>query len=529
MKSLNMDKVCEITRGMFSNIGLKIAYIYALLPIIIFLTGWCKWYIGLVGFAFLIYSYVKMCGNIPKTFTMKWTRENIEKAIFILGFVLFWVLLSGIGKYVYQNTDHYARNGIFETLVNIDWPVIKCYETENGMVYRGLVYYIGFWLPSAVIGKIFGIEAGYFSQYVWAVIGIIITYYLVCVVRGKFELWPFWILVFFSGVDLIGYYLRNGGFQDMSATTHLEWWTDYQFSSFTTQLFWVFNQALPAWIIFLLLYIQKNNKQIVLILSASMLVSTLPFAGMILYAVYFMIRNIKWEGKLKTWFIYLCKDTLTIENVLGGGMIAFICMTYLLGNTAVDAKSTLGAKAEFKSVVVISEYETVSSDNTIDVTYENQRKREDKGAKLLRHIISLLVEVAPYLILVYPFCKNISLFYLMCVMFLVCHSVTSGYSTDVCMRASIPSLLLLALFTMEALEKMWEQKRYIYFVVILVTLSIGAATPIHEMHRTIQETWRRLECGEQIAENTASEDYILQGANFSGPIDNNFFFYYIAK
>jgi len=167
MKSLNMDKVCEITRGMFSNIGLKIAYIYALLPIIIFLTGWCKWYIGLVGFAFLIYSYVKMCGNIPKTFTMKWTRENIEKAIFILGFVLFWVLLSGIGKYVYQNTDHYARNGIFETLVNIDWPVIKCYETENGMVYRGLVYYIGFWLPSAVIGKIFGIEAGYFSQYVW--------------------------------------------------------------------------------------------------------------------------------------------------------------------------------------------------------------------------------------------------------------------------------------------------------------------------------------------------------------------------
>lgn len=527
MKSLNMDKVSEVAGRIFSNIGYRIAYIYILLPVIIFLIGWCKWYVALAGVIVFIFSYVKMCRNIPETFKIEWKKGNVEKALVIFFFVLFWVYLSGIGKYVYQNTDHYARNGIFETLVNNDWPVFKWYETENGVAGRGLIYYIGFWMPAAVVGKVFGIEAGYFTQYIWAVIGVCIVYYLICAARGKFELWPFWILVFFSGIDLIGYYIRNGSFQDMSATTHLEWWTDYQFSSFTTQLFWVFNQALPAWVIFLLLYVQRNNKQIVLIVSTAMLTSTMPFAGMVIYLVYFMIKNIRWEGSIKKWFLHFCKDTLTIENIFGGGIVTIVCMTYLLSNTAVDTNSTLGARSN--TILITSEYEVVSTDDAINTTYEKQREREDRSARLLRHIISLLVEIAAYLILVYPFCKNKKLFYLMCAMFLICHSITIGYSTDFCMRASIPSLLLLVLFVVEALETMWGQKKYIYFVVLLVTLSIGAVTPIHEMHRTIRETWWRFEHGEQIAENTASEDYVLQGANFSGSTENNFFFYYIAK
>ena len=40
---------------------------------------------------------------------------------------------------------------------------------------------------------------------------------------------------------------------------HIEWWARfYQFSSFTTQLFWVFNQAVPAWIATLLVLSTKR-------------------------------------------------------------------------------------------------------------------------------------------------------------------------------------------------------------------------------------------------------------------------------
>lgn len=50
----------------------------------------------------------------------------------------------------------------------------KCVSYEEGYQMRGLIYYIGYWLPAAVVGKVFGLTAGYYFQYVWAIIGIFI-------------------------------------------------------------------------------------------------------------------------------------------------------------------------------------------------------------------------------------------------------------------------------------------------------------------------------------------------------------------
>lgn len=50
-------------------------------------------------------------------------------------------------------------------------------------------------------------------------------------------------LIFFSGMDILGA-LYSSRLPDLLAydAMHLEWWTnDFQFSSLTTCLFWVFN------------------------------------------------------------------------------------------------------------------------------------------------------------------------------------------------------------------------------------------------------------------------------------------------
>ena len=65
------------------------------------------------------------------------------------------------------------------------------------------------------------------------------------------------VVVLFSGLDIIGSLLDDGPrFRtDWNITTHLEWWAGkYQYSSMTTQLFWVPNHALGGWLIIGLLF-----------------------------------------------------------------------------------------------------------------------------------------------------------------------------------------------------------------------------------------------------------------------------------
>lgn len=69
---------------------------------------------------------------------------------------------------------------------------------------------------------------------------------------------------------------------NLNLSTHLEWWAvDFQFTSMTSQLFWVFNQAIPAWVATIMVMTQKHCKNMLFILSLMMLSSTIPFVGLI--------------------------------------------------------------------------------------------------------------------------------------------------------------------------------------------------------------------------------------------------------
>ena len=58
------------------------------------------------------------------------------------------------------------------------------------------------------------------------------------------------VIVLFSGLDIIGYLWRAPhAAAPWDITRHLEWWArSYQYSSMTTQLFWVPNHALGGWL-----------------------------------------------------------------------------------------------------------------------------------------------------------------------------------------------------------------------------------------------------------------------------------------
>lgn len=496
-----------------SDFILKIAYMYILLPFLIFTLGWIKIYIAIPIVFILFFSYWKICKESEKMWIPILCKDNVIKILFVFGIIALWVYMSGVGKFVYQNADHGIRNTIFNILVEYDWPVIN-YDImpENKEFFNssGLIYYIGYWLPSAVVGKLFGLKAGYCAQAVWAVLGITLVYYFICAKAKKVVIWPLWIFIFFSGLDIIGVFFTNADIASYKEIWHSEWWgTPYQYSSMTTQLFWVFNQAIPAWLCTMLALIQKNNRNLVFILACCMLPSTFPFVGLLFVVLflcftrkYAIIEEYKAEKRIrrvKEYVKELIKDTCTVQNVVAGGIIGIFSFLYLVGNGA-------GGR--------------ILQEDPRGPAYYNS---------LPKLVLFLILEVGIYAVLLYKYNKDNGLYYFIILCLCIIPPIKVGYSNDFCMRASIPFLLILMFFVIEAVRKSWRNKDYGIFIGLTFVLLVGSVTPILELKRTWTYTFEKVNNGEIVYREDENPIEVLNMSNFSGNIEENFFFQYIAK
>ncbi len=232
----------------------RIAYLYLALPVIIFMFTWIRPLIGisaalLVGFA--LFLAVRKAAASPISFS--------RRTIFITIVVAFvWCFFAGQGVFCDQSGDHAWRNAVYRDLVYHPWPVV--FEQQNVL----LNYYVGYWLVPALFGKALffmtqNAGAAWLTAKIalllWSTLSITLCFLLLANVlrcnSPKRYFAAIIVFIFFSGLDILGVYILN-----KRAGLHLEWWCPgCQYSSFTTCLFWVFNQAVPAWIAILrLLY-----------------------------------------------------------------------------------------------------------------------------------------------------------------------------------------------------------------------------------------------------------------------------------
>jgi len=159
-----------------------------------------------------------------------------------------WVFLSGVGGYAFQNWDHHWRNAVLHDLISYDWPVV--YSAPDKGPINILVYYLGYWLPAALAGKLLGWKFANFILFLWTWLGVVLTI-LHLNLKLKTSLFKtIFLFIFFSGMDVLGTLFFAQDYPTLwPPITHLEIWSgSLQYSSFTTQLFWVFNQAVPAWL-----------------------------------------------------------------------------------------------------------------------------------------------------------------------------------------------------------------------------------------------------------------------------------------
>jgi len=468
-------------------------YLYLFLPFMIFIIGWAKPIVSIPVLIVLTVCFYRMVREFPELWLPKISRENVLKTIIILFVIFLWVYLSGIGGFVFQNSDHIFRNGIFQVLVEEKWPVVN-FSIERFEQPIALVYYFGFWLPPAIIGKLFGLTAGYIAQVVWASTGIFLFYYLIIAKYiQKIVCWTLLVLIFFSGLDILGMYLLERSF-NVGITVHIEWWAGrlFQFSSMTTQLFWVFNQAIPAWLATLILLMQKNNRYIAIIIALTMITAALPFVGLVILAICVTVKNFMSENIYEQVRVSL-RDIFTFENIIGGGCVGIISFLFLKNN--------------------------ISSNNIEFLNFVSE-------GLFFRWFLFYIVEVGILIIVVWKYQRNNYLLFYSAIWLAICPWIVVGNFSDFCMRASIPALVIVLLLVIDTINKCYLAKNFKTLTLIVVILAIGSSTPIREIARTTLNTVDLMRSSQPVARE--SEDPLWLYV-YSGLVKDNIFFDYLAR
>ena len=490
--------------------------------------------------------------------TIEWDKDDALKLIVVLLIIMSWVAISGIGKFSWQNVDHACRNSIFDNLVRREWPVSVHMEAIDGGEYSGaLVYYFGFWLPAAIVGKLFGMEAGYLTQYIWAVLGVSLIYILICFWKRRILIWPIILIVFFSGMDIVGVFLTRRDFLEiLFSAEHIEWWSKlYQFSSNTTQLFWVFNQAIPTWLVITFLFLYEKPQNMLFDVALLAISAIFPVIGCLPFALFFMIRKaeaISGPKGLKDRSKYVFKHWYTVQNIAAGGAVGAVSVLFYLGNgtfqnllPALQHLSLCKIAALGLLMLVLLWIFFLVSEYVI-----NHKKWSSLGSIFRVAVLLLGIGLvifgptnaqypwytAPYRVCIWVlfftlevgvliWClhklgKDTELVMFTGAILIVCSAIQLGGYNEFCMRASIPGLFLLSLLCMQI-----PQEKNIYSWILILVLLIGTITPVHELRRSLAFTQ------ESYAINTV-DDELLYGqvsnehGNFSGTLESLFWRYF---
>ncbi|MEY2987445.1 MAG: hypothetical protein RJB13_966 [Pseudomonadota bacterium] len=272
--------------------------LYLGFPVLIFLYYWLN-----AGAAFFNIALLLLA--VHSSWKAKLTNETSElpqkiknnfrnnAAVYLI--ILAWCCLSGIGGAGFQNTDYAASNALLKDLIENPWPLTL---SEN----KPLVYYVAYYLPAALVGKLLNWQAAQVVIFAWSYLGLILMWNILSAalelnkISRLQSLLAVSIFIFFGGWDVLGA-LFNHNYGETPLGTHIEWWAQIaQFSSHTTLLFWVPQHVIAPWLVtaYILFLLNRKGFQHSLLLFASLSflwspiasLGLLPFIGIVIASQY---------------------------------------------------------------------------------------------------------------------------------------------------------------------------------------------------------------------------------------------------
>ncbi|GAB4496119.1 MAG: hypothetical protein OHK003_00100 [Anaerolineales bacterium] len=433
----------------------RLSFLYLTLPFILFLFGWVRLTIAIpLSLIILFALYKLLTTNYPSLLP---TSHFPLPTIYWLLLIILWLLLSGIGGYAFQNWDHNWRNVVLRDLMNFDWPIYYA-QPESGPV-KMLVYYVGFWLPSALIAKFTNWQVANFALFGWSLLGLLLVTHKLASALKTSNLKATLLLIFFSGLDILGTFFFPQDYPTiLPPITHLETWAgNLQYSSFTTQLFWVFNQAIPAWLVISVIASLSEVKQspsnmeiasgkdvrseIILLWSLCFFFAPLASVGLLPYILIELIKGTDFKSPFKH---------LRWEKLAAAIIIFLLSSFFFASNTAVQQRG-------FQSLP-LDKYLTffLLEGGILWLVLASSKYKDPRWI-----VTGILLVVIPFIQL--------------------------GSDRDFVMRASIAPLFYLMLLTGETI---FNKSTYRTLRITLYTLLIfGSITPLYEINRSIYRTY----------------------------------------
>lgn len=426
----------------------QLSILYLTLPFILFLFGWVRLTIAIPLALILLFTLWQLLKQPSATHYSLLTIHYSPSTIYWILLTSLWLLTSGIGGYAFQNWDHNWRNVVFRDLMNLNWPVYYA-QPESGPV-KMLVYYVGFWLPSALIAKFSNWQIANFALFAWSMLGLLlVTHHLASALKiSNFK--STLLLIFFSGLDILGTLFFPQDYPTLLPhITHLETWAgNLQYSSFTTQLFWVFNQAIPAWLCIVMLAdeLPKANYRLpitnkLLLFSLCFFFAPLASVGLLPYILIELVKQIDFKSPFKN---------LRWEQIITAAIIFLLSTFYFASNTAAQQRGFQALPLDKFLAFFLLE------GGILWLVLAPSKYRDPRWV-----VTGILLALIPFIQL--------------------------GSGRDFVMRASIAPLFYLMLLTGETIFN--KSTPRLLLITVYCLLLAGSFTPLYEINRSLYRTY----------------------------------------
>lgn len=317
---------------------------FLVIPVIVFMTGYLRWYVGVpLALCMIVFSVITVCSCTKpaggKTALASSAKDINMPLRHLVGFAVFAVFLawfSGVGEFIYSLQDHAIRRATLSDLVSYKWPVIYDYSTQtNPDVIKeigktsgktALMYYFTYWMPAALFGKLFGRTAADVFLMLWTAIGIFLTLLGMAKLNGRACVTQPIFYMFFGGLDVIPTIVHS--VTDYDLWTSIEGWVpNMAYYCNMSELANVFHQCVPCFLVTVLVMLSVNTRSFGL--TGGLLFAYSPFGvfgilPVILTAVFRKDMRQDVKGTLK--------DLFTPVNILSAAIMLVVFGSFYMGN-----------------------------------------------------------------------------------------------------------------------------------------------------------------------------------------------------
>ena len=271
---------------------LKISTIlYLLIPSVLFLLTWIHLWIGIPCVLFIVFYTWK---TLQKT-TVSTHETFISLSTFLLclGISIALNYVLGIGEFRPQTYDFQANNFKYYDLITHQLPV---YYAEQKTY---LCYYTGYYLPSALLAKVFGIETCRYFSFIWSVFGMWLVFLWISTFTRKNIIGLLMIVLLFANAWFAIKLLINFAyFQEHLQPYYIQL---NQFKLITSPLIknyaWATQHTIPACLgvcVSIDNFRTKTNlKYLLLMLLSTMFWSPLTAVGLFPFVAFYFLKDLK--------------------------------------------------------------------------------------------------------------------------------------------------------------------------------------------------------------------------------------------